>query len=183
MLLVLTGQRRDEVDGMSWSELNSDLTLWILPRERTKNDIEHQVPIAKWVQSILAALPRFEGSDFVFTSTGSASISGYSKCKIALDTAIAKLNGGVPIAPWRFHDLRRAMASGMAKAGVQLPVVEKILNHVSGSFGGVQGVYQRHDFADEKRRALEGWAAHLRSLETGDEAANVVPFELKARVT
>ena len=61
--------------------------------------------------------------------------------------------------------------------------VEKLLNHVSGSFGGVAGVYQRHDFADEKRRALEGWAAHLRSLETGDEAANIVPFELKAHAT
>ena len=179
-LLVLTGQRRDEVAGMHWSELNFDLTLWTLPRERTKNDIEHQVPLTPWAQSILAALPRFEGSDLVLTSTGATSISGYSKCKIALDAAIAKLNGGEPIPPWRIHDLRRAMASGMAKLGVQLPVVEKLLNHISGSFAGVQGIYQRHDFADEKRKALEIWARHLRSLENGDEAANVVSFELRS---
>ena len=75
------------------------------------------------------------------------------------------------------------MASGMAKAGIQMPVVEKILNHVSGSFAGVAGVYQRHDFADEKRKALQIWARHLRALEPGDEAANVVRLELKARAT
>jgi integrase len=90
------------------------------------------------------------------------------------------LNNGVPLEPWRLHDLRRSMASGMAKMGVQMPVVEKILNHISGSFAGVAGVYQRHDFADEKRKALEIWARHLRSFETGDETADVVPFELKA---
>ena len=167
---------------MRWSELNPDLTLWTLPRERTKNDIEHQVPIAPWVQSILAALPRFEGSDFVLTSTGKTAISGYSKCKIALDAAIAELNGGVPIEAWRLHDLRRSMASGMAKMGMQMPVVEKLLNHVSGSFGGVAGVYQRHDFADEKRRALELWANHLATIVDGAPAASNIIEIASARV-
>ena len=64
-----------------------------------------------------------------------------------------------------------------------MPVVEKDLNHVTGSFAGVAGVYQRHDFADEKRKALESWAKHLLALETGDEAANVVRLELKAWAT
>jgi integrase len=179
-LLVFLGQRRAEVAGMRWSELDEGLTLWTLPRERAKNNIEHQVPIAPEVREILVGLPRFEGSDFVLTFTGTVSITGYSQCKIALDAAIAELNGGEPIPPWRIHDLRRAMASGMAKAGVQMPVVEKILNHVSGSFAGVAGVYQRHDFADEKRKALEIWARHLRSLETGDERGNVVSFESRS---
>ena len=182
-LLVYTGQRREEVAGMRWSELDEGLTLWTLPRERAKNDTQHSVPIAPAVRAILVGLPRFDDSGFVFTTTGATSISGFSKAKTALDSAIAELNDGVPIAPWRLHDLRRSMASGMAKMGVQMATVEKLLNHVSGSFGGVAGVYQRHDFADEKRRALEGWAAHLRSLETGDEAANIVPFELKAHAT
>jgi integrase len=165
-LLAYTGQRRDEVAQMPWSELNADLTLWTLPPARTKNELPHTVPITPEVRDILAALPRI--GDYVLTTSGRAPISGYSKAKIALDAAVTELNGGVPLAPWRIHDLRRAMASGMAKAGIQLPVVEKVLNHTSGSFGGVQGVYQRHDFSAEKREALEKWARHLRSLETGD---------------
>lgn len=164
-LLILTGQRREEVAGMRRSELDPGLTMWTLPRERVKNNEPHQVPIVPWVQSILAALPRIEGSDFIFTTTGKAPISGFSKAKQALDVAIASLNDGTPIPQWRMHDLRRSMASHMARLGVQLPTVEKILNHVSGSFGGVQGIYQRHDFANEKRQALEAWAQHLLTLD------------------
>ena len=76
--------------------------------------------------------------------------------------------------PWRLHDLRRTLASGMQKLGVALPVTEKILNHVSGSFGGIVGVYQTHDYADEKRRALDAWGGFVAGL-AGDKARkNVV---------
>ena len=166
-LAVLLGQRREEVAGLRWSELDSDLAVWTLPRERAKNGVEHVVPLSPWARSILAGLPRFAGSDFAFTTTGRSSISGFSKAKTALDAEITKLNDGDPIPPWRLHDLRRSMASTMARLGVALPVVEKLLNHVSGTFSGVQGIYQRHDFADEKRQALEVWAQHLLSLDQG----------------
>jgi integrase len=166
-LLAFTGQRREEVAALRWSELDPLMTMWTLPRERAKNNIRHQVPIAPAVRDMLIALPRFAGSDFIFTTTGTTSISGFSKAKTALDATIAELNGGEPIPPWRIHDLRRSVASGMAKAGVQMPVVEKILAHVSGSFAGVAGIYQRHDFAEEKRQALAGWAEHLVALEAG----------------
>jgi integrase len=135
--------------------------MWTLPAARTKNGIQHQVPITPWVRSILADIPRIEGSDFVLTTDGRTSISGYSKAKATLDRAITELNGGVPILPFRLHDLRRSMASHMARLKVQLPVVEKILNHTGKSFSGVAGVYQRFDFLDEKRQALEVWAQHL----------------------
>ena len=69
--------------------------------------------------------------------------------------------------PWRLHDLRRTAASGMARLGINLPVIEKVLNHSCGSFGGIVGVYQRHDFADEKRHALERWGAHVADLVSG----------------
>jgi integrase len=65
---------------------------------------------------------------------------------------------------WVFHDLRRTVASGMARLGVNLPVIERVLNHVSGSFAGIVGVYQRHEFAEEKRAALEKWAEHVERL-------------------
>jgi integrase len=163
-LLMLTGQRREEIAGMRWAEINSALTLWTLPRERVKNNEPHTVPLVPWARSILASLPRIEGSDFVLTTTGEASISGYSKAKAALDAEIAKLNGGEPIAPFVVHDLRRTAATNWAKLGVALPTVEKLLNHVSGVFGGVSGIYNRHDFLDEKKAALEVWAQHLLSI-------------------
>ena len=180
-LLILTGQRREEVAGMKWSELDRDLVNWVLPRERVKNNEPHQIPIVPWARSILADLPRIEGSDFVLTTTGSTSISGYSRAKTSLDAAIATLNGGEPIASWTFHDLRRTMASRMAKLGVQLPTVEKLLNHISGTFGGVQGIYQRHDFADEKRAALEAWAQHLLTLDLVERPVAVAK-PLRSRV-
>ena len=166
-ILTLTGQRREEVAGLKWSELDADFTMWTIPRERTKNGIVHPVPIVPWVKSILAGVPRIEGSPFVLTTNGRSSISGYSKCKAALDAGITELNGGEPLAPWRMHDLRRSMASHMARLGVRLEVVEKLLNHTGGSFAGIVAVYQRHDFLDEKRQALEIWAQHLLALDLG----------------
>ena len=141
---------------MRWSELSSDLTLWTIPKARAKNSVEHQVPLAPWARSILDDTPRINGSDFVFTTNGKAAANNYAKVKRALDAALAR-----PIDPWTFHDLRRSMATTMARLGVQLPVVEKVLNHTGSSFSGVAGIYQKFNFADEKRQALEIWAAHL----------------------
>ena len=166
-ILTLTGQRREEVAGLMWAELDPDLTIWTIPRERTKNGIVHPIPIVPWVRKILTDVPRIKDSPFVLTTNGTASISGYSKCKAALDVAIAELNGGKPLAPWRMHDVRRSMASHMARLGVRLEVVEKLLNHTGGSFSGIVAVYQRHDFLDEKRQALEIWAQHLLALDLG----------------
>src|SRR5262249_25003658 len=107
-------------------------------------------------------------SDFVFSSNGAASVSGYSKAKRRFD---ALLPADMP--PWRLHDLRRTAASGMARLGVNLPVIEKVLNHSSGSFVGIVGVYQKHSFADEKRAALEAWGRNIDALVSG-KAAKVV---------
>jgi integrase len=175
-LSVLLGQRREEIAGMRWGEFNASFSTWTLPRERAKNGIEHLVPLCPWASAIITGLPRFAGSEFVFTTNGRTSISGFSKAKTALDAAITEANGGTPIPSWRLHDLRRSMASTMARLGVALPVVEKLLNHVSGTFSGVQGIYQRHDFAEEKRQALESWAQHLlRLVECGPESSRNPP--------
>ena len=115
-------------------------------------------------------------SAFVFSTTGKTAISGFSKAKAALDKAIAKLlkgddeedaNEPPTIPDWRLHDLRRTMASGMARLGVPVHVVEKLLNHTSGTFSGIVGVYQRHDFGNEKREAAEAWGKHVAQLITG----------------
>ena len=96
--------------------------------------------------------------------------AGWSKAKGALDKAIVEARAKAaaaagtcpaPLAPWSVHDLRRTVATGLQRLGVRLEVTEAVLNHISGSRGGIAGVYQRHDWAAEKRAALDAWAAHV----------------------
>lgn len=174
-LLVLTGQRLAEVGGMRWDEVDLENKLWTLPAKRVKNNELHEVPLSDAAIAIISALPRIKTTKgFVFTTRRDAAVSGYSRAKNRIDDAVAKANKGTPLADWVFHDLRRTMASGMAPLGIQLHVVEKILNHTSGSFGGVAGVYQRYDFANEKRSALAAWASHIESVVSGKQPTNVI---------
>ena len=176
-LLALTGQRRDEVGGMRWSELDLEARLWTLPRDRAKNGVEHSIPLSPQAVAIIKALPRIGKSNaFLFTTNARAAVSGFSKTKVALDKTIVK-DDGDPLPHWTFHDLRRTAATGMARLGVGLPIVEKVLNHVSGSFRGVAGVYNRHSFDTEKRHALESWAAFVERLVTGEPGGNVVTLK------
>jgi integrase len=168
-LLALTGQRRDEVGQMRWSEVDFNKRLWTLPRERMKANLPHEVALSAPAIDILKSTPRLAGSDLVFSTNGATPASGYSKAKRRID---ALLPSGTP--HWTLHDLRRSVASGMARLGVSLPVIEKVLGHRSGSFRGVVGVYQRHDFADEKRHALEAWGSFVTALVEGKPASKVV---------
>jgi integrase len=111
---------------------------------------------------IIAARPKRKGVDFVF-GYGSRPPENWSRAKEALDKAVAKLNGE-PIPPFVIHDIRRSVASGMARIGVPLHVIERILNHMSGTFGGIVSVYQHHSYADEARAALDQWAAEVERI-------------------
>jgi integrase len=123
---------------------------------RVKNDTEHTVPLSAEALAIIDRVPRVVSWNFAFTSTGKLP-NNFSKAKVDIDKASG-------VKDWTIHDLRRTVASGMARLGVQLPVIEKVLNHTSGSFAGIVGVYQRHSFADEKRAALDLWGAHVARL-------------------
>jgi integrase len=161
-LLILTGQRLREVSELRWAEIDLENRVWLLPRERAKNGVEHSIPLSDQVVGILKRLPRIAGSDFVFTLNGRNPIRGTDMVKRRIDRLAP------PMPPWVLHDLRRTVASGMARLGVNLPVIEKLLNHVSGSFAGIVGVYQRHSFADEKRAAMAAWAQHVEQLVSGE---------------
>ena len=164
---------------MRWDEVDLESKLWTLPPERVKNGERHEVPLSGAVVEILNARPRIRTTKgFVFTTTRNAAVSGFSRAKDRLDDAVAAslTDGAKPPEHWTFHDLRRTMASGMARLGIQLPVIEKVLNHSSGSFRGIVSVYQRHSFADEKRQALDAWASFVRSTVSGRRPANVVPL-------
>lgn len=170
-LLVLTGARRDEVAGMEWAELDPDARTWTLPAARAKNKREHVVPLGNAALDIIKGLPRVEGRRFLFSTTGRTHVSGFSKAKAKLDAAMRALRGDVAelVPAWVIHDIRRTVATNLQKLGVRLEVTEAVLNHVSGSRSGIVGVYQRHDYADEKRQALEAWAHRLETI-IGEEA-------------
>jgi integrase len=163
-MLILTGQRRDEVGRMTWSEADLKARLWTLPRERVKTNQAHEVPLSDAAVAVLKAVPHIADSSFVFTTDGVTVFSGFSKSKRRLDALLPK-----DMPPWRLHDMRRTVASGLARLGTNLPVIEKVLNHTSGSFAGIVGVYQKHSFADEKRAALEAWGKHVISLVRGQQ--------------
>jgi integrase len=196
-LLILTGQRRGEVAGMSWGELADDLATWTMPGERTKNGAPHMVPLSAPARDLLSALlPEHEGdarreiSDqrakgmLALPGALGTPFAGWSKAKAALDKAIAEARAKAaadagtspaPLVPWSVHDLRRTLATGLQRLGVRLEVTEAVLNHISGTRGGIAGVYQRHDWAGEKRAAVDAWAAHVLAIaERRTPAANVI---------
>jgi integrase len=177
-LLLLTGQRRNEVAGMRKAELSADGATWTLPATRTKNKRPHIVPLSQAAQDLIAGVRVIAGRrGFIFSTTGESHVSGWSKTKRRLDAKMLELvraeaaDAGIPA--WTIHDLRRTTAAGLQRLGVPLPVTERILNHVSGSFAGIVGVYQRHEYSEERREALERWAAHVQRLVSG-QAAQVV---------
>lgn len=153
-LLILTGARRDEIGHLSWSEIVGDEIR--LGGSRTKNSQPHIIPLSVPALAIIEGLPRTKDSPFVFAA-GIKPIAGWTPIKDRL----AKLVG---IAPWRIHDLRRTAATGLQKLKTPLQVTEAILGHTAGSRAGIVGIYQRHDYAEEKRAALEAWGAHVVGL-------------------
>jgi integrase len=154
LLLLLTGQRREEVAGIRWSELDLQGAVWSLPPERTKNNRRHDVPLSAAAISILNSVPVRDRRDLLFGQRNGG-FSGFSKAKADLDA-----RAGIAV-PWVIHDLRRTAATGMANLGVLPHVVEAVLNHVSGSRAGVAGVYNRASYASEKREAMNRWATHV----------------------
>jgi integrase len=185
-LLMLTGQRRDEVAQMEWREVDLARATWTLPALRSKNRREHTVPLSDEALTILKSLPRTADRDgYVFTTTnGRVPVSGFNRAKIQIDAAIAELRvagpGSSDQEPWVFHDLRRTCATNLQRLGVRLEVTEAVLNHLSGSRAGVVGIYQRHDWATEKRQALDAWARRLEGIVSGAATSNVVELA-KAR--
>lgn len=179
-LLLLTGARLREASNATWNEFNFEDATWTLPGSRAKNGKPHAWHLSAPALAVVEGQPRIAKSSYVFTTTGKTPSSGFSRAKRRLDKEMLRLaiedDPNVEIPDWRLHDLRRTMASGMAKLGVGLPTIERILNHSSGSFSGVVGVYQRYDYAAERTAALDAWAAHVLAVAEVREAAKVVPI-------
>jgi integrase len=160
-LLALTGQRRDEIGGLRWQEVDFDKAVISLPAERTKNSRPHDIPLSPAALSILKHQTRFADRECVFGS-GADGYRGWSNNKVMLDARIAG-NGAIPA--WRLHDLRRTVSTRMHD-DLRIPphIVEAVLNHVSGHRAGVAGVYNRATYDKEKAVALNRWAKHLLAI-------------------
>ena len=168
-VLLLTGQRREEVAGMRWREVDLDAGQWTIAKERCKNGKAHTVDLSPETVRLLdplgdvAAARRAEDAEHVFSTTGSTPVSGFSKVKARLDARMQQILGD-KFQPWRTHDLRRTAASGMAALGFLPHIIERVLNHVSGAQGGLVSVYQRHEYTNERKQAVLMWNARISEL-------------------
>lgn len=166
-LLLLSLQRRNEVAHMQWSEVDLEARTWTIPGDRAKNGREHRLPLSGAAVALLSARKQDGEGPYVFGRG-----DWFTRLKKEIDRLMTEANGGEAIPHWTLHDLRRSGASVMPRLGVSLPVTERILNHVSGSFRGIVGTYQTYRYEDEMRDALERWALHLVRL----QANNVIPL-------
>ncbi|MCJ2019436.1 integrase arm-type DNA-binding domain-containing protein [Methylobacterium sp. E-065] len=178
-LLLLTGQRRDEVAKMRRSELRNGGTLWTIPAERAKNGQLHDVPLSAAAKIVLGVLPRVVGqAGYLISTTGNSGVSGYAKAKARLDAVMLSLArtdaeaagsdpNDVTLEPWRLHDLRRTASTGMGRLKIEPHVIEAVLNHRSGVIKGVSAIYNRYQYLDEKRDAMDAWAAHVEAIVSG----------------
>ena len=178
-MLILTGASRREVSDMTWREVDLEQRTWTIPKERAKNGQPHSVPLSDVAMTLLEGMPRIRGSNLVFTTDGENPISGFSRMKTRIDKLMAVEAEGAEITAWTVHDIRRTVAAGMQRLGVRLEVTERVLNHLSGSLSGIAGVYQVHDFHDEKRAALEAWGRFVSDLIEG-KSANVTYLRERA---
>lgn len=165
-LLIVTGQRREEVASLSWEELDQSELMWTLPGHRAKNGEPNRIPLNTLAVTVLdgiAGAEKWPRRGKIFPTSTGGGFTAYHKGKEKIDRLVAK-DGGEPIAFWRLHDLRRTLATGFQRLGVRFEVTEAVLNHVGGSRAGVAGIYQRHDWKAEKREALDLWNDHVVSI-------------------
>jgi integrase len=195
------------VSGIASGEFDLAQRLWVIPKERAKNNREHEVSLSDAaIDELKRAIEQkhkiddLMASPLVFTTNGKSQVSGFSRAKGNLDIEIERLSRkarGLPeddtelrkalklkagaelpryVAAWTLHDLRRTAASGMARLGIAPHVVDKILNHVAGTIKGVAAIYNRYQYSDERRAALEAWSRYLESLVRPAAPSNVTDF-------
>jgi hypothetical protein len=177
-MLLLTAQRRDEVAHMSRNEVDKD-GIWVIPAERYKTKLPNHVPLSKAALALIEAQPKLGDCDLIFPSRAKTPYSGFAKSKAKLDKAVlvamrTRAKTGMKVDPlpnWTLHDLRRTAKTLMVRAGVRPDISERVLGHV---IAGVEGTYDRHSYADEKRDALEKLAAMI------DRILNPLPSNVEA---
>ena len=168
-LLILLGQRRKEIGGMTWAELNLDAGTWTLPKERAKNARAHTLPLMPMALAIIKSVPRMASRDHLFGMRSGDGFSNWDVAKLALD----KSSG---VTGWTPHDLRRTFSTRLhEELNVAPHVVEALLNHFSGHRSGSARPYNQAKYLPQMRQALGLWEDHIRAVVEGGERV-VLPF-------
>lgn len=190
-LLMITLQRRSEVAGLPWTELDKDQAIWKLPGSRAKNDQDHLIPLSGLAVAELEAIGWKRRGLVLPSSTGKTPISNFSDMKAALDKSMLPIlqeiadkradaegeeRHEVEWQPWRLHDLRRTGTTNLQALGFPIEVTERVINHhQGGETAGIRGVYNLYQYLPEKTRALQAWSDYLETLIAGAPvASNVV---------
>ena len=186
-LLLLTGQRREEVAAMRWSEIAPDRALWSIPAERTKNKRPHEVPLSNPAVRLLREAPRRPGRDLLFGQSAGP-FRGWGRAKARLERRILAArrdaagrsgidpSAAIPPPHWTLHDIRRSVVTHMNELGIQPHVVEAVVNHLSGTArAGVAGIYNRATYLPERAAALARWAERLAEEIEGRER-KIIPL-------
>ena len=161
-LLLLTGARRDEMRKLRWSEIVHDEVegaVIDLPAERTKQGRTsggHRIHLSPAALGVIGDCPVHQGCPFVFTNDGMKAQGDVVRLKQKLD-ALLKADGGAPMAAWVFHDLRRSLVSGLAKRGHNPVALDLLLGHKPSGLNAIARIYQQHDFAPQRVKALDEW--------------------------
>lgn len=182
-MLLLTGQRRSEISDMQNPELDRETGLLTIAAGRMKAKVAHEVPLPPAALALLDDLPEYaEPKVHIFASLRrqDSPVNAFSQIKGELDKLIlaARLEKdpkAQPMSPWRFHDLRRTMRSGLSRLRIPRDISERVIAHTPG---GVEKIYDRHEFREEKRQALEAWANYVSNLLT--PKSNVTTIARKA---
>jgi integrase len=189
-MALATGQRREEVAQMRIVDADEADRIWALSSEMTKTGRAHVVPLSTFAldilgeakeagRGLLAEPEDAEPTTYVFTTRRDRPISGYSKAKARLDREVAKARceADLPdLERWTIHDLRRTVGTGLGKIGISRFIIARVLNHADRT---VTGIYDRYEYLDEKRQALEAWGQYLENL-VAPPGANVVPLKAAA---
>jgi integrase len=165
-MALLTGQRRTNVARMRWQDIDLEQRIWTIPLMKSGHK-GFMVPLSDLALQTLVGIPRIEVETYVFSTRNNVPISGFSAGKRALDKAI----GEPALADWRIHDLRRSTATGMARLKVSRFDISQVLDRVDSS---MTGIYDRHDYLEQKRTALDAWGAHLRTIVEPPPPSNVL---------
>ena len=142
---------------MRWSELDLDGRTWTIPGARAKNGKPHVVALNGLAIDVLDQVPRIVDQDLLFSGNGRTAVSGFSSAKTRLDAMMGA-------AGWVLHDLRRTATTGLARLGIAPHVADRVLNHQAGTIRGVAATYNRFEYLDERKAALDAWGRFVESL-------------------
>lgn len=165
-LLLLLAVRKQELTAAPWEEFDLDAAVWRIPDERTKTGAAISIPLPAVAVEWLRTLQRLAGgSPYVFPARKMQTRMVPHIHENTLNVALAKVEHGLQA--FTIHDLRRTARTHLAELGIPPHVAEKILNH---KLKGVEGRYDRYDYFEERRAALNQWAAVIGQLEIEADA-------------